>query len=58
MDDGVHPADPVDLPGDVPRLALVGQVSHDGHRPAVEEITDGFQSLPAAGVDHDLVAAA
>ena len=57
MDHGVHPAQPVDLFGDVAGLVEVGQVSDDGHSPAVEQLTDSGKSLPAAGVDHDLVPA-
>jgi hypothetical protein len=39
------------------RLVEVGQVSDDGHGPAVDELTDSGESLLAAGVDHDLVPA-
>jgi hypothetical protein len=55
VDHGVHPAEPVDLFGDVPGLVEVGQVSGYGHGPAVEEFAHSGESLPAAGVDDDLV---
>jgi hypothetical protein len=57
VDDGVHPADRVDLPGNVTRLFQVRQVAHHGCGPAVHQILNGIQPGSAPGMDNNIVPA-
>jgi len=57
VDHRVHPAEPVDLLGDVPRLVEVGQVSDDRHGPVIDEIAKSGETVLAARVHHELVTA-
>ena len=56
VDDGVHPAELVDLVGHGPGLLEVGEVADDHGRPAVGEVGQIGGPLVAAGVHDDLVA--
>ena len=56
VDDGVHAAEGVDLVGEGARLGRAAEVA-DGHTPGARgEIGEDGRTLPAARVQHDLVA--
>ena len=56
VDDGVHPAELVDLIGHGPGLLEVGEVADDHGRPVAGEVGQVGGPLVAAGVDDHLVA--
>ena len=57
VDDGVHPAELVDLVGEGPGLLGAGEIADDQGGAAVDEIGQvGGRSVSVAGVDDDLVA--
>ena len=55
MDDGVEPAEPVDLVGDGFRLRDAGKVADDDVLGAADLLAGLFRARGAAGVQDDLV---
>ena len=56
VDDGVHPAELVDLVGEVPGLLRAGEITDDDCGTAVDQVGQRGRSAGVAGVDDHLVA--
>ena len=55
VDDGVHPAELVDLLGEVPGLLGAGEIADDDCCTAVDQVGQRGRPAGVAGVDDDLV---
>jgi hypothetical protein len=57
VDDGVHPAELVDLLGEVPGLLSAGEIADNDCCTAVDQVGQRGRSAGVAGVHDDLVSA-
>ena len=55
VDDGVHPAEPIDLISQCPGLLGAGEIADDQGRAAVDQVGQRGRAVAVAGVDDDLV---